>query len=139
MHFYSAIIRTIFKKQTINQLFLIPHNFGKGKIMPMRIEVMQPTGHLDATSTNYFRQQAGIVLDRKPDVLLVDLQHLKQMDSSGLGALIFALRSAKAIGCKFAICSISEYVDFFLEATSMKDLFNVFENRNQFESSFKKV
>ncbi|MBD2176036.1 STAS domain-containing protein [Pseudanabaena sp. FACHB-1998] len=105
----------------------------------MRIEVMQPTGHLDATSTNYFRQQASNVLDGKPDVLLIDLQHLKRMDSSGLGALVFALRSSRAIGCKFAICSISEYIDFLLEATSMKSLFEVFENRNQFERSLKKV
>lgn len=105
----------------------------------MRIEIMQPTGHLDATSTNHFRQQASHVLDRRPDVLLLDLQYLKQMDSSGLGALIFALRSAKAIGCRFALCSISEYVSFLLEATSMKDLFDVFENRNQFESYLRKV
>ena len=105
----------------------------------MRIEIMQPTGHLNSTSTDYFRQQASTVLDRKPDVLLVDLQHLKQMDSSGLGALIFALRSAKAIGCKLALCSISEYIIFLLEATSMKGLFEIFENRNQFEESLKKV
>ena len=105
----------------------------------MRIEVMQPTGNLNATSTNHFRQQANSVLDRKPDVLLIDLKHLKQMDSSGLGALIFVLRSAKAIGCKFALCSISEYIDFLLEATSMKALFDVFENRSQFEHSLKKV
>lgn len=105
----------------------------------MRIEVMQPTGHLDSTSTNYFRQQASHVLDSKPDVLLIDLKHLKQMDSSGLGALVFALRSAKAMGCKFALCSISEYIDFLLDATSMKGLFEIFENRNQFERFLKKV
>ena len=105
----------------------------------MRIEIMQPTGHLDATSTNYFRQQASNVLDRKPDVLLVDLKHLKQMDSSGLGALVFVLRSAKAIGCKFAICSLSEYIDFLLEVSSMKSIFEVFEDRSQFELSLRKA
>ena len=105
----------------------------------MYIEVIQPTGHLDATSTNYFRQQASHVLDQKPDVILIDLKHLKQMDSSGLGALIFALRSANAIGCKLPLCSISEYIDFLLEATSMKSLFDVFESRSQFEGSLKKV
>jgi anti-anti-sigma factor len=105
----------------------------------MRIEVMQPTGYLDATTTNDFRQQANSILDRKPDVILVDLKNLKQMDSSGLGALIFALRSAKAIGCKFAICSISEYIDFLLEVTSVKALFEIFENRTQFDRSLRKV
>jgi len=49
----------------------------------MRIEVIQPTGYLNAASTGYFREQASQVLDSKPDVLLVDLKHLKQMDSSG--------------------------------------------------------
>jgi anti-sigma B factor antagonist len=116
----------------------LPRNWGKGE-KAMRIEIMQPTGHLDSTSTNHFRQQASNVLDRKPDVLLVDLKHLKQMDSSGLGALIFALRSANAIGCKFALCSISDYIDFLLDATSMKALFDVFENRNEFEIALKKV
>ena len=101
----------------------------------MHIEVIQPTGYLDANSTNYFRQQASNLLDAKPDVLLIDLKHLKQIDSSGLGALIFALRSANAVGCKFAICSISDYIDFFLEATSMKALFDVFESRSHFENS----
>ena len=105
----------------------------------MRIEVIQPIGHLDSTSTTYFRQQANSILDRKPDVLLIDLKHLKQIDSSGLGGLVFALRSANAIGCKFALCSLSEYINFLLEATLMKDLFDIFENRNQFEQSLKKV
>lgn len=105
----------------------------------MRIEVIQPTGYLNAASTNYFRQQASQVLDSKPDVLLIDLKHLKQMDSSGLGALIFALRSAKAIGCKFALCSMSEYVSFLLDVTSLKGLFQVFENRSHFERSLRKV
>ncbi len=105
----------------------------------MRIEVMQPTGYLDATSTNHFRQQAGRVLDKRPDVLLIDLQHLKQMDSSGLGALVFALRSARAIGCKLALCSISEYVSFLLEVTSLNKLFEIFENRHQFERSLKNM
>lgn len=105
----------------------------------MRIEIIQPTGYLDATSTNYFRQHAGQILDAKPDVLLVDLQHLKQMDSSGLGALIFLMRSAKAIGCRLALCSISEYIAFLLEATSMTKLFDIFENRHQFEQSLHKI
>jgi anti-anti-sigma factor len=105
----------------------------------MHIEIMQPTGYLDATSTNYFRQQASNILDKRPDVILVDLKHLKQMDSSGLGALVFALRSAKAIGCKFAICSISEYIDFLMDVTSIKSLFEIFDNRAQFETSLRKV
>ncbi|MDX2254459.1 MAG: STAS domain-containing protein [Pseudanabaenaceae cyanobacterium bins.39] len=105
----------------------------------MRIEIIQPTGYLDATSTSYFRQHAGQVLDSKPDVLLVDLQHLRQMDSSGLGALIFLMRGAKAIGCKLALCSISEYILFLLEATSMTKLFDIFESRHQFEKSLQKI
>jgi anti-sigma B factor antagonist len=105
----------------------------------MRIEVMQPTGHLDATSTNYFRQQVSAILDRKPDALLVDLTYLKQMDSSGLGALVFALRSSHAIKCKFALCSLSENISFLLEATSMQNLFEVFANRQEFERLLRKV
>ena len=107
--------------------------------MPMRIEVMQPTGHLDATSTDHFRRQASAILDRKPDALLVDLTYIKQMDSSGLGALVFALRSSHVIRCKFALCSINEHLMFLLEVTSMQKLFEVFANRQEFERSLKKV
>ncbi|MFZ4555961.1 MAG: STAS domain-containing protein [Pseudanabaena sp.] len=105
----------------------------------MRIEFIQPTGHLDATSTNYFREQVSAILDRKPDALLIDLTYLKQMDSSGLGALVFALRSSHVIECKFALCSISENISFLLEATSMQNLFQVFANRQEFERSLRKV
>ena len=107
--------------------------------MPMRIEVLQPTGHLDATSTDHFRRQASAILDRKPDALLVDLTYIKQMDSSGLGALVFALRSSHAIHCKFGLCSLNENITFLLEATSMQGLFEVFANRQEFERSLKKV
>jgi len=107
--------------------------------MPMHIEVMQPTGHLNATSTNYFREQASAILDRKPDALLVDMTYIKQMDSSGLGALVFALRSSHVIKCKFALCSLSENILFLLQATSMQGLFEVFANRQEFERSLRKV
>jgi anti-anti-sigma factor len=105
----------------------------------MRIELIQPTGHLDATTTNYFREQVSEILDREPDALLIDLTYLKQMDSSGLGALIFALRSSHGSKCKFALCSISENISFLLEATSMQNLFQVFGNRQEFERSLRKV
>jgi hypothetical protein len=39
----------------------VHRNWEKGE-QAMRIEVMQPTGHLNATSTNHFRQQANNVL-----------------------------------------------------------------------------
>jgi len=105
----------------------------------MRIEFMQPTGHLDATTTNHFRQQVSAILDRKPDALLIDFTYLKQIDSSGLGALVFALRSSHGIKCKFALCALSENISFLLEATSMQNLFQVFANRQEFERSLRKV
>lgn len=105
----------------------------------MHIEVIEPEGYLNSTNVNNFRQQARNVLENKPDVILIDMKYLKQMDSSGLGALLFVLRSASAIECKLALCSINEYVGFLIEATSMKDLFKIFKNRNQFESSLEKV
>ena len=55
------------------------------------------------------------------------------MDSSGLGALVLALKTVRGAGLKMFVCSINEQIKMLFELTSMDRVFEVFENREEFE------
>jgi anti-sigma B factor antagonist len=102
--------------------------------MAISIEVMQPSGKLNATNSKNFRSQASEVLNAMPDILLIDMQDLSMMDSSGLGALVFILNHSKAAGCRLALCSLNEQLRFLFSTTALHILFDIFENRADFET-----
>ncbi|HEY9648113.1 MAG TPA: anti-sigma factor antagonist, partial [Chroococcidiopsis sp.] len=69
--------------------------------------------------------------------LLVDLRNVSFMDSSGLAALTTALRLVKQAGGRFALCSLSGQTRMLLEMTNTDQLFEVYTNRQAFESVLK--
>jgi anti-sigma B factor antagonist len=101
--------------------------------MAISIEVMRPSGKLNAANSKFFRSQASTVLKAMPDVLLIDMQDLAMMDSSGLGALVFILNKARSAGCRLAICSLNEQLRFLFTTTALHILFDIFESRAAFE------
>jgi anti-anti-sigma factor len=54
------------------------------------------------------------------------------MDSSGLGALVLALKGVRAAGSKLFVCSINEQIKILFELTSMDRVFEIFENQEKF-------
>ncbi|CAN1208707.1 STAS domain-containing protein [Tumidithrix helvetica PCC 7403] len=102
--------------------------------MGIRIEFMQPSGKLNATNAELFRQQASALLNTKPDALLIDMQDLVMMDSSGIGALVFVLKSTRLIGCRLALCSLNDQLRFVFATAALHVLFDIFESRDDFEA-----
>ena len=67
--------------------------------------------------------------------MLIDFQDVTFMDSSGLGALVLALKTVRAAGGKLFICSINEQVRMLFELTSMDRVFQIFPNRDEFANT----
>jgi anti-anti-sigma factor len=57
------------------------------------------------------------------------------MDSSGLGALVLALKTVRAAGSKLFICSVNEQIKMLFELTSMDRVFEIFPTREDFENA----
>ena len=95
-------------------------------------KVIQPAGILDSAKGSEFRQEIGEMVENGVNIVLIDFQDVTFMDSSGLGALVLALKTVRAAGGKFFVCSINEQVRMLFELTSMDRVFQIFPNRDEF-------
>ena len=91
-----------------------------------------PAGILDSAKGSEFRQEIGEMVENGVNIVLIDFQDVTFMDSSGLGALVLALKTVRAAGGKFFVCSINEQVRMLFELTSMDRVFQIFPNRDEF-------
>ena len=84
---------------------------GKAKSAP---SVLQPSGDLVASTIEGFRRKVRSVLRNNPGSLVLDLSHVRMVDSVGLGVLIAAHNAFRKKGMKLAVANVS------------KDIFDLF-------------
>lgn len=99
------------------------------------VKVVQPSGILDGTKAGQFRQEISDLVKSNVDIVLIDFQDVTFMDSSGLGALVLALKTVRAAGGKLFVCSVNEQIKMLFELTSMDRVFEIFPTREDFEES----
>lgn len=97
------------------------------------VKVVQPTGILDGIRGHELRRNINDVVDSGADIVLLDLQDIKFMDSSGLGALVSAMKTVKTAGGKLCLCSVKDQVRMIFELTRMDRVFESFSDRAEFE------
>lgn len=103
--------------------------------MTDHIKVFQPSGVLDATKSQEFREEIMESLENQPKIVLVDLKDITFMDSSGLGALVLAFKNLRAKNIKLVLCSINEQVRILFDLTGMDKVFEIFSNQDEFHQS----
>ena len=103
-------------------------------MMNSTVKVVQPDGILDGLKGAEFRDQITQLVESGAKIVLVDFQQVTFMDSSGLGALVLALKTVRAAGGKLFICSINEQVKMLFELTSMDRVFQIFANQDEFNN-----
>jgi anti-anti-sigma factor len=99
------------------------------------VKVVQPSGILDGTKAGQFRQEISNLVESNVDIVLIDFRDVTFMDSSGLGALVLALKTVRAAGGKLFICSVNEQIKMLFELTSMDRVFEIFQTREEFDST----
>ena len=104
--------------------------------MTKNFATIQPKGILDSVNTNNLRRDILDTIDGEVKVILLDLQDITFMNSSGLGALVATLKAVKAKGGELALCSLSEQVRIIFELSRMERIFQVFEDSKQFEAKY---
>ena len=102
--------------------------------MNPEVRVMQPSGRLDVTNVDQFRREVIDISASKPKFLLIDLKDISFMDSSGLGALVAALKTIRNSGGELALCSPTDQVQMLFDLTSMGTIFKVYSSPEDFVS-----
>jgi anti-anti-sigma factor len=99
------------------------------------VKVVRPSGILDGTKAGQFRQEITKLVESNVDIVLIDFSDVTFMDSSGLGALVLALKTVRAAGGKLFICSVNDQIRMLFELTSMDRVFEIYETREAFENA----
>ncbi len=98
-------------------------------IMSLDIKIIEPTGRLDITNVAKFRLDIGRLVSLQPNAIVIDLKDVSFMDSSGLGALVSALKTARSAQCDLFICGLNDQVKMLFELTSMSKVFKIYPDR----------
>lgn len=89
--------------------------------------VIRPTGHLDMLAAPQLKALvASVVMGDHPSVVL-DLEAVEFVDSSGLGALISGLRTSREAGSTFRLAGATSQVLAVLQLTSVDRILPPFE------------
>ena len=102
--------------------------------MSSAVKVVQPSGILDGIRGNQLRRDISDVVASGADIVLIDLQDVTFMDSSGLSSLISAQRMVRTAGGKLFLCSINDQAQMLFELTKMNRVFEMFADREEFNS-----
>jgi anti-anti-sigma factor len=96
------------------------------------IEIIQLSGILDSTRTQELHDRVDFGIERGAKIILVDFKNVTFMDSSGLGALVTALKTVRSVGGKLCVCSVNQQVKILFELTSMDRVFEIFRDQSDF-------
>lgn len=91
--------------------------------MTAPLTIIKPAGVLDGVKANQLCHQVSELLASGNNFVMLDLADVNFIDSSGLGALIIALKMVRTAGGDLYLCSIAEPVRSLLSMTRMDRLF----------------
>ncbi len=83
-----------------------------------------------------FKRKVDELVEQGHVNLLVDLQRVPYLDSSGLGALVRALTETQKEGGQIKLLNAGPRVRKLLEVTKLNSLFEMYDDREQAVSSF---
>lgn len=91
-------------------------------------------GGPEATQIN---DQIHALIDQNKKNLIIDLEEVDWMNSSGLGILIGAITTLKNNGGKLALINVSERIRNLFRITKLKDVFPVYPDKHSAMQAFK--
>ena len=103
--------------------------------MSAEAKVVQPTGILDGIRGNNLRREISDLVAAGAKTVLIDLQNVTFMDSSGLSALVSALKTVRTGGGKLYLSSINDQVKMVFDLTRMDRVFETFASVDEFNKA----
>lgn len=93
-----------------------------------QLVLLQPEGRLDLEGSKILEKQLVGIAPQRHDLWVVDLAQVDFMDSSGLVALVTALKAARSSGCRLVLCNLQTPVKLIFELTQLDSAFEIFES-----------
>lgn len=99
-------------------------DFGEHKII-------QVSGEVDLYNVSELKKALFSITDGKHQSVVVDMQNVNYMDSSGIGALVAGQKKMRAHNGKFALMNIHEDVLNILKLATLDKFFKIYESEDE--------
>lgn len=100
------------------------------------VTVLSLKGRLDASATRDIKDKVKLLSGDKPLNLVIDMDGVDFIDSSGLGILVASLRTVNKKGGDIKISSLQDQVRSIFELTRLHRLFEIFDDSASAAKSF---
>ena len=91
-----------------------------------RPNVLQLEGEVDLHMSPEVAESLRTMIEKKPQVLAVDLAKVTYLDSSGLAVLIEGMEKVQEYGGKFALANVQESVQHIFDIARLDQVFRIF-------------
>jgi len=93
--------------------------------------IVRITGEIDAARTPQLQQRLLLLLDDKPQRIIVNLANVGYMDSAGLASFVKLLSRASKHGVELRIVSLSEMIKGLFEITRLDTVFEILDSEQE--------
>ena len=91
-----------------------------------RPNVLPLKGEIDLHVSPVVTASLNAIIEKKPELLVIDLSDVSYIDSAGLAALIQGMQKVEAYGGKFLLSGLQETVRSIFEISRLDQVFQVF-------------
>lgn len=95
--------------------------------------IIRPVGSLDINTSDELRRTVITALENGAETLLIDFQNVTFLDSSGLSAMVMALKKAREFNTQLSLCSVDEQAMMLFNLTGMNKVFDILEDKDTFQ------
>ena len=93
--------------------------------------IVVPNGDIDLSKSGDLRVVFQQILMDSPSKIVVDLEAVSYMDSSGVATLIEALQLSKRAENEFVLCCLSDGVRSIIELARLDQIFSIHQTRDE--------
>lgn len=104
-------------------------------IRQAKTTIIRPVGSLDINTSDELRQAVIGALESGSQTLLIDCQNVTFLDSSGLSAMVMALKKTREFNSRLALCSVDEQAMMLFKLTGMNKVFDILEDNDAFQKT----
>jgi anti-sigma B factor antagonist len=106
------------------------------KRMAGDVTILSLDGRLDLTSASTLKEASKDVLSKNTKKMVLNLDRVDFINSSGLGALVSILKEVRNSQGTMKLTNLAPYVKEIFDITQLSNIFDIFPDENQALSSF---
>ena len=100
------------------------------------VKVCYAEGDIDINSSPQIKKVFDKVAQEKSEKVLINLEGVGYIDSSGLATLVEILKNFRGHGGKLKLCNLSNKVKSLFEITKLEKLFDIADNEEEAVNGF---